>query len=281
MGWQLSDDVAAFVSTTGTFLRSRPVQHTVLLTLVDTLQRLGPHACGPDDPVFGWWRTRSGAIDGVLVQTPPRPMLFSALPAEAVPAAVDAVGGRPLTAVNLTAEAVDAFVAEWRRRQHVTTRVARRTRLYRLDHLRPPDPSPPGRVRLAERADHDLVRGWFLVFHDEIGEPRPDAPDEPLADRIDYGGVLLWEDGDRPVSMVISSRPEAGMVRVQSVYTPPALRGRGYAGATTAAASRSALDNGARDVVLFTDLANPTSNALYRRLGYRPVEDRVIVEFTA
>ena len=32
-------------------------------------------------------------------------------------------------------------------------------------------------------------------------------------------------------------------------------------------------------MVLYTDLANPTSNALYQRLGYRPVEDRVIFSF--
>ena len=70
------------------------------------------------------------------------------------------------------------------------------------------------------------------------------------------------------------------MVRVGPVYTPPELRGRGYAGAATAAASQAALDAGVRQVVLYTDLANPTSNALYQRLGYRPVEDRVIFSFT-
>ena len=36
---------------------------------------------------------------------------------------------------------------------------------------------------------------------------------------------------------------------------------------------------GTPDVVLYTDLANPTSNALYRRIGYRPVEDRTVLAF--
>jgi predicted GNAT family acetyltransferase len=49
----------------------------------------------------------------------------------------------------------------------------------------------------------------------------------------------------------------------------------------TAAVTQSALDAGAEDVALFTDVANPTSNALYERLGYRPVEDRTVVEFKA
>jgi predicted GNAT family acetyltransferase len=32
--------------------------------------------------------------------------------------------------------------------------------------------------------------------------------------------------------------------------------------------------------VLFTDLANPTTNAIYQQIGYRPVEDRVILRFS-
>ena len=57
MPWELTEDVEAFASTAGEFLRSRPVEHTVLLTLVDTLRRRGLHAYGPGDPIFGWWRT--------------------------------------------------------------------------------------------------------------------------------------------------------------------------------------------------------------------------------
>jgi RimJ/RimL family protein N-acetyltransferase len=54
--------------------------------------------------------------------------------------------------------------------------------------------------------------------------------------------------------------------------SPREQRGRGYAGATVAAVSRRLLDEDAR-VCLFTDQANPVSNALYERLGFRPVVD--------
>jgi predicted GNAT family acetyltransferase len=47
----------------------------------------------------------------------------------------------------------------------------------------------------------------------------------------------------------------------------------------TIAASRAAQDPGAAEVVLFPDLANPTSNALYQRLGYEAVADRAIYSF--
>ncbi|NDZ98825.1 GNAT family N-acetyltransferase, partial [Streptomyces sp. SID10116] len=73
----------------------------------------------------------------------------------------------------------------------------------------------------------------------------------------------------------------AGQVRVAPVYTPADLRGRGYGGAATAAVTRAALDAGAAQVLLFTDLANPTSNRLYQRLGYRPVADFAQWDFTA
>ncbi|MEU8438766.1 GNAT family N-acetyltransferase [Streptomyces sp. NPDC029216] len=65
------------------------------------------------------------------------------------------------------------------------------------------------------------------------------------------------------------------------VYTPSHLRGRGYASAVTAAVTQDALNNGADNVLLFTDLANPISNALYQYLGYRPVADFVNCRFSA
>ena len=60
---------------------------------------------------------------------------------------------------------------------------------------------------------------------------------------------------------------------VSLVYTPPALRGNGFASATVAALSQRELDAGMRWCSLFTDLANPTSNHIYAEVGYRPAAD--------
>lgn len=69
------------------------------------------------------------------------------------------------------------------------------------------------------------------------------------------------------------------MVRVGPVYTPPRWRGHGYASAVTAEVSRGALVAGAEEVLLYTDLANPVSNSVYKRIGYREVEDRIVLSF--
>ncbi|MEU4239535.1 GNAT family N-acetyltransferase [Actinoplanes sp. NPDC026619] len=274
MPWELTADVEAFVATAGDFLRSRPVQHTVMLTLVGTLRRRGLHAYGPGDPVFGFWRPDQ-SVEAVLIQTPPYPMMFSAMPAAAVPEAVEAVADRPLTGVNMLADTVDEFVAGWHERTGATTTVKMRTRLYLLDTL-PPPARQIGQSRVAAAADRDLLLRWHEAFYDEIGERSPGGI---VDDRLGYGGVVLWEVDGVPVSVAEFSRVEAGMSRVQMVYTPKEFRGRGYAGGATTVATRAAIDQGAEAVVLNTDLANPTSNGLYQRLGYRPVEDRTVVEF--
>jgi predicted GNAT family acetyltransferase len=72
----------------------------------------------------------------------------------------------------------------------------------------------------------------------------------------------------------------AGQVRVDPVYTPADLRGHGYAAAVTVEVSRAALAAGATDVVLFTNATNPTSNALYQRIGYVPIADWAAYDFT-
>jgi predicted GNAT family acetyltransferase len=72
----------------------------------------------------------------------------------------------------------------------------------------------------------------------------------------------------------------AGMVRVDPVYTPARFRGHGYGGAVTAEVSRAALAAGAKDVVLYTNPANPTSNALYQRIGYVPLTDFAVYDFS-
>jgi predicted GNAT family acetyltransferase len=69
------------------------------------------------------------------------------------------------------------------------------------------------------------------------------------------------------------------MARDGPVYTPPDQRGRGFGAAVTAAVSQGALEAGAEEVLLFTDLANPTSNRIYQRLGYRAFEDLVVLLF--
>ncbi|MFI9809955.1 GNAT family N-acetyltransferase [Streptomyces sp. NPDC052301] len=95
-----------------------------------------------------------------------------------------------------------------------------------------------------------------------------------------YGGVTFWETPNgEPVSMAGVTPQSTGQVRAAPVFTPEHPRGHGYAGAVTAEVSRTAVTAGAAHVVLFTDLANPTSNAFHQRIGYRKVVDFAVRGF--
>ncbi|WP_093798548.1 GNAT family N-acetyltransferase [Streptomyces sp. Wb2n-11] len=275
MTWTFSEDLDEYLAAAGAAVAARPAENTLLLTVAGTLRRRGSDAYGEGTPRYGWWRGADGRVDGALLWTPPHAMLVGTVPAEAVAPLAGACvtfGGPAVSAERGTAE---ALAAEWRRTGvEVTTLVEQR--LYRLGELTPPDPAPPGRARVATAADRKLLVEWADAFHEDIGAGRTGSgAGRAVDDRIAYGGLTLWERDGVPVSMAGVSRPAAGAVRVAPVYTPPERRGRGYAAAVTAAVSGAARDAGADEVLLFTDLANPTSNGVYRRIGYRAVADRV------
>ena len=111
---------------------------------------------------------------------------------------------------------------------------------------------------------------------DEVVEPELHEDPATLVDRRledPDGDFAVWEDGGFPVSLAGWGGPTPNGIRIGPVYTPPERRGRGYAGALTAGVTRTLLDAGRRFCFLFTDLSNPTSNALYARIGYEPVAD--------
>ena len=280
MGWALTEDLAEYMATAGEFLRSRPVLHTIQLAVAETLLVRGSSTFGEAAPLFGWWRSPGGEITAALLHTPPYPVLLTLLPAEAVQPLAEALlaRARPLPGVNAEEATATAFAAAWSALTGASGQEARRSRLFRLGELTPPAPLPPGAPRVAVAADHALLESWLVAFGEEINDVQRD-PAEVIADRVSYGGLTLWEVDGTAVSLAGHNRPAAGVVRVGPVYTPREHRQRGYGGAVTTAVCRAALGGGAAEVVLFTDLANPTSNALYQRLGFLAVDDLLGLSF--
>lgn len=280
MGWHTTKDLDAFLRAASGFLRARAVENTVLITVAEKLRLRGLDVYGDTPPHFGWREDAEGAVVAAFLETPPYPPLLTRCPAEAVPELADVWSARehPLSGVRGERATVEAFADVWRSRTGATAEFGKDIRLFRLEELAPPAPAPAGRARTASAGDRELLVEWHEAFTREIDEPPVNAG-ALVDDRLGHGGLTLWEADGVPVSMAGNTRTLAGMVRVVAVYTPPAHRGRGYAGAVTAAVSRAARDAGTDEVLLFTDLADPTSNAVYRRLGYRPVEDHASLSY--
>ncbi|MER8031038.1 GNAT family N-acetyltransferase [Streptomyces bauhiniae] len=281
--WQLTDDLAEFLDTTGDFLRSRPALHTVTLTVSEALRTRGPYAHGTEPPRFGVLRDADGSVRATLLHTPPRPIQLTPLDPEGAVALAArlAEAGRQVPGVWAERETAAAFAAAWQRRTGMSAEESERQRLYRMAELIPPDRTPPGRARVADAADRGLLARWYTEFAADTGGRILQDPAQWADSRLAHGGATLWETPDgTPVSLAGHLPESAGQIRVAPVYTPAALRGHGYAGAVTAEVSGRAAATGA-EVLLFTDLANPVSNRLYQRLGYRPVADFATWTFTA
>jgi uncharacterized protein len=178
-------------------------------------------------------------------------------------------------------DAARSFAGTWKDLSGQPYRLKRDQRVHRLERVVPVE-GVPGRLRQATEADRDLLGRWFVAFGKEaLGEDTDPAAAGQLVDRYSATegmGLYLWEN-EEPVSMAGRSRPTPNGATVNYVYTPPEHRNKGYASACVAALSQLLLDEGRRYCFLFTDLANPTSNRIYKAVGYEPVCDVDEYEF--
>lgn len=255
-----TDRPQAVLDAAGGFLSSRPVVHNLILTL------LANRAEHPQ-PGRYWIVADSDHPVGVVFQSP---LDFGAavtpMPDDAVVAAVTAITDAGVTLPGVAGEAGTAarFAGHWAELTRTGAEPFNGQRIYELDGC-PSAHSARGFLRHAEQEDRAHLLEWTSGFNAETGERGSDA--EGVIRRITAGHFWLWDD-DGPCSMAAHTDPAAGVVRIQAVYSPPALRGRGYAGACVSALSGRLQSAGLR-CILYTDLANPVSNALYRRIGFR------------
>ncbi|MGW5373726.1 GNAT family N-acetyltransferase [Streptomyces sp. NPDC004009] len=276
--WHLTQDVDDFLARAGDFLCSRPALHNTPLTDIEKLRIRRPDAHGPVTADFGWLES-GGEVQAVFYLTSRGRLGLTPLSveqADALAARLAVLGHLPANVIA-DRDTATAFADSWQRHTGAAPALYWRTHLYRLGTLTPPQPHPKGRGRLTGGTDREHVVRWCREFCVDVKEQSSiDLIDAGSWDHSRFGDrhFTFWETPDgTPVSMAAATSLIGGMVRIDPVYTPAHLRGRGYAGAVTAEASRAALAAGAADVVLFTDPDNPTSNALYQRIGYVHVAD--------
>ncbi|MET8004366.1 GNAT family N-acetyltransferase [Nonomuraea glycinis] len=264
--WTFTTDAEEFARAAEPFLLTDPVSNTVPLTVLAGL-RAGLPA---QDAYFGWW-TDGGQVRGAAFRTPPRPVGLARMPVRAVAELVRALQG-DIPEVVGPRELTDEVARALGRSGHVLPE-----RLYRLGTLTVPD--VPGRGRAAVEADLPLLVSWMYAFFAEVKLGAGEDVPERTRQRLSLGELFVWESGGVPVSFAALSPAAGGVCRIGPVYTPPEQRRRGHGAAVTAYTSQVGLAERCDEVVLFTDLGNPTSNAVYRSIGYEPVSDYAQVTF--
>lgn len=281
MSWNFTDDPHRYAEHVLDLLCARPDANTVALTVLETVR--SGQRYSDLEAVFCWYQAR-GAVTGAVSMTPPYGLLIGELPAGSETSLVAGLRERGVDLPDVfgTAEAASRFADCWRAGTELSTELAMRQRLYTLDALRPPMPPPAGLARRAVPSDLDLVMDWLVRFHHEAEASSATPQREMYERRVELGLLWLWQDGHaQAVSMAGRNVTVAGVSRIGPVYTPPAARRHGYAAAVTATCAQDALDSDAKQVVLFTDEANPTSNGIYSQIGFRALDNRLILRFVS
>jgi GNAT superfamily N-acetyltransferase len=266
-----NNDASSVLRSAEPFLAQAPIENNLILTL------LHERAAHPE-PGRYWIVTNDGRLAGLALQSPPTvPAVLGTIDPGCIEALAFAMASDRQNIPGVFGEAFTAarFAGCWAECLKMPVAPDEAVRLYKLTTLQPP-PAAPGSMRTATDADLNLILEWMAGFQRDTGAITP--PPDAMRRRIKAGLISIWHDGG-PVSMASSTAPLARTVRVALVYTPPGHRGRGYAASCVAAVSRAALEAGALQCMLFTQLSNPQSNAIYRRLGYEPVHELLRYKF--
>lgn len=269
------EDPEAFQSFTGPLLLRSEARHSLMLGVIGTL------ISRPDVyPEYRLWAVSDGRRAlAAAIRTPPHNVLLADTPnpeslgplARSLLDEVDAPGFQSPEPTGRR------FASAWESVTGVEPEMTMQQGVYALSEVEY-GASTSGAWRRCTEDDLELGVEWITAF---LLEADPD----PILERLEEGlrrrlradpqvsALWVWEDAGEPVSMSGYGNPTHNGIRIGPVYTPPGERNRGYASSLVAAQSQWLLDQGRSFCFLHTDMANPTANSIYQRIGYRKVCD--------
>jgi len=175
----------------------------------------------------------------------------------------------------------EKFAQKYTDKKGLKFEIYKNQRIYELVEVNPKIPSV-GNLRLANESDMSFFPYWAEAFNSDCFEMPIIIKDdlESYHYHISQNRLYILEDSGMPVSMARIGRDLVETCVVNYVYTPPYLRGKGYASSCVAKISQIGLERGFKKCVLYTDLSNPTSNSIYQKIGYVPICDSSDIRFS-
>lgn len=235
-----------------------------------------------------WWvaSDEQGQVIGAAMRTAPHGMVLSPMPAQAVRELAVAVCTHDdlLPGVSGPVSVVEEFIEQYKGTSSEgsvrNSSIEEEHLLYALKELTVPPVK--GEMISAVPEDFDLIRSWYVNFGQDTGVFMPN-PEGSIHAGMRRGSYRFWLINGEKVSMAghapLVDTPTGLIARIGPVYTPPAYRHNGFAGALTAALSQELLARGAK-VMLYTDAKNPTSNSIYQKIGFELIDKNIQFTFS-
>ena len=279
------DDPTEFMKLAAPVLLADEPRHNLILGIADTLTN--HPATYPSWDL--WLVVEDGTVIATALQTPPWPLAIGRplRPGALVALATELVSrGVHPPAVSGVRPEVTEFADAWASLTGARLATRMEQGIYALNSV--VDVSPArGAARRADAADAQLIETWIHDFHGEASPAPRGAPSEIRqlidlklkATDPDRAGFWIWEHDGEPRSLSGYGGLTPNGIRIGPVYTPPEHRSRGFATNLVAQQSAWLLSGGRRFCFLYTDLSNPTSNAIYQRIGYRKICEGAEIAF--
>lgn len=276
-------DVGAFRERVETFLLSHEVMHNIIIGITSRLMN-GEQS---EDLFLGYVEDDTGEVIAATMSTALRgSILLSQIQnKDTIPLLVTAYSEAKNQIHSVEGLPKDStyFAKLWQEHSGQSFYTLMELGFYRLDTvIMPLDIS--GQARLATQADFEILVAWLICFSNDtgLGNLTQEQAENNIRRKLDnpiLGGIRIWMDNDEPVSMAAATRETLNGGNISLVYTPDRFRGHGYASAVTASLSQEILNAGKQFCCLTTDMSNPTSNKIYKAIGYQHVGNQRRINF--
>ena len=174
---------------------------------------------------------------------------------------------------------VERLVEYWKQKPKVDYKIGFNQLVYalqKINHI----PKLEGELKRATIEDLSLISSWFHLFLIEaLNEDDEEVANEVALRKIKNEEVYIWFNKTK-VAMASIARPTNNGVTINYVYTPQSQRANGYGTKLVAELSYEMLEKGYKFCTLFTNLDNPTSNNIYKKIGYKSVKEFISIKFT-
>jgi hypothetical protein len=266
-------DAGAFLDRAEAWLLEREGENNVMLSVAYLIKQ---GAKPFQSPAYLATIEIDDRVAGCAMRPPPDGVYLTEIPNAAIRIVVDQLGSLQgeIPEVMGPSASASEFARQWRPDGWV---LRGRLQRYTLDLVVPPRNPAPGSLRLGQAADLPMLDEWAAAYRAEVGS-KVDAV-AFFRTMVERGLLYLWDD-DGPRCVVTASGLTPNGARISAAYTPKAFRGNGYAASAVAAVSQSVLDGGKRFCVIVADASDPIPNAIYRKLGYEPSGEVVLIHFS-
>jgi predicted GNAT family acetyltransferase len=223
----------------------------------------------PAGTVMTWAEDTQGLTAAALL-VPPAPLWLFCEPMTKNPSLrllINMLRDENITRIKGKSHTVESFSLLWSEMLNGSAQVVGQEKVFSLSRCAQ-IPFVPGYMQKAIPADADQLSEWFKMYKGETKNlPYVNLDNKFILNETTNGNILVWEDG-LMVSMICETLSTRHGSALDFLFTPPVLRGRGYASALANTLCQQILEQGSSFCSATIDPAREAANHLLQKLGF-------------